>query len=252
MKSRTYKAMLGTLELTVCTRLSWKLERSSCLCLLRAGIKSICFYFSVFCLWQIPLCRPGQTGYILYSIQVLSDVFGVVFLQQTGRGQKTCMGEFSPLTLAPRDWTQHTEFASSNICIFFPFWNWCVWNCVWVGIILSRPEWYLTSSLICNTVRSYSYIYQLNSILCGYILIKFKLLDFPNKVFRHSSLFFNNTMCWNKNRVRYSLFYDRFSHVWPLWSVITPEQMKVLCAGCLHVCWGTLPLLHPTPCCIVT
>lgn len=59
-------------------------------------------------------------------------------------------------------------------------------------------------------------------------------------------------MCWNKNRVRYSLFYDRFSHVWPLWSVITPEQMKVLCAGCLHVCWGTLPLLHPTPCCIVT
>ena len=48
-------------------------------------------------------------------------MFGIVFLQQTGRGQKTCMGEFSPLTLAPGDWAQHTEFASSNICNFFSF-----------------------------------------------------------------------------------------------------------------------------------
>ena len=198
MKSRTYKAMLGTLELTVCTRLSWKLERSSCLCVLRAGIKSICFYFSVFCLWQITLCRPGQTGYILYSIQVLSDVLVWCFYSRQVEVKRLAWVNSLLWLWHPEIGLRSLVLLLTILAIFFFNETVVLRNCVCIGIILSRPGWYLTSSLICNTVRSYSYIYQLNSILCWSIVIKFKLLVFPNQVLRISSLCLNDVISWNE------------------------------------------------------
>ena len=130
--------------------------------------------------------------YILFKFFLMCLVLS--FYSRQVELKKTCMGKFSPLTLAHRDWAQVTGFAPNNNFIFF---NEIVVlrNCVCIGIILSRPGWYLTSSLICNTVRSYSYINQLNSILCGSIVIKFKLLVFPNQVLRISSLCPNDAIC---------------------------------------------------------
>lgn len=118
------------------------------------GLGFKAFLISFYCILFVTMsnCVDWTKSYILFSIPVLYGVFGIVLLQQAGRGQKTFIGEFSPVNLAPRDWAQFTGFVSSNICNFFLFLK--LRNCVWVGIILSRPERYLTSSKICKRVRS--------------------------------------------------------------------------------------------------
>ena len=129
LKSRTYEAAQYSLELAV-DQAIMEVGKILLPLLLRAGIKSI--FFPFYCILFVTISNyvDWTKGYILFSIQVLYGVFCIVFLQQAGRGQKTFMGEFSLLNLAPRDWDQFTGFVSFNICSFFFFFK--LRNCVWV------------------------------------------------------------------------------------------------------------------------
>jgi hypothetical protein len=44
------------------------------------GLKAFVFIILYFVSDNISLCRHEQTGVILFSVQILSDVFGIVFL----------------------------------------------------------------------------------------------------------------------------------------------------------------------------
>ena len=55
--------------------------------------------------------------YILFKFFLMCLVLS--FYSRQVELKKTCMGKFSPLTLAHRDWAQVTGFAPNNNFIFF-------------------------------------------------------------------------------------------------------------------------------------
>ena len=83
------------------------------------GLKAFVFILVYFVCDKYPYVDLDKLVifYILFKFFLMCLVLS--FYSRQVELKKTCMGKFSPLTLAHRDWAQVTGFAPNNNFIFF-------------------------------------------------------------------------------------------------------------------------------------